>query len=285
MQSEAKPSRTSWYLIKRKNRSRASVSKSLANPCLCPSPASGKKSWEHDMELIWHGVLKAAELVFGLDGEVWSITWRSLQISGCATFISLLIGMPLGIALALVRFPGRGTAVALINTGMGLPPVVVGLFISIFLWRSGPLGFLELIYTPAAMIVAQVIIAFPIIAGLTMASFQALDPKLALQLLGIGASKRQLLWLLVREAKLPLLAAVMAGFGGVISEVGASMMVGGNIRGQTRVLTTATVLETGKGNFEVAIALGLILLALTFAINLLLTHIQQREQLRWPRLP
>jgi tungstate transport system permease protein len=167
---------------------------------------------------------------------------------------------------------------------MGLPPVVVGLFISIFLWRSGPLGFLELIYTPTAMIVAQVVIAFPIVAGLTMASFQALDPKLALQLLGIGASKSQLLWLLCKEAKLPLLAAVMAGFGGVISEVGASMMVGGNIRGQTRVLTTATVLETGKGNFEIAIALGLILLALTFAINLLLTRIQQREQLRWPRL-
>ncbi|HUC97443.1 MAG TPA: ABC transporter permease [Candidatus Polarisedimenticolaceae bacterium] len=236
------------------------------------------------MELIWHGLLKAAELVFGFDGEVWSITWRSLQISGCATSVSLLIGIPLGIALALARFPGRNATVALINTGMGLPPVVVGLFVSIFLWRSGPLGFLELIYTPTAMIIAQVIIAFPIVAGLTMASFQSLDPKLALQLLGIGASKPQLLWLLCKEAKLPLLAAVMAGFGGVISEVGASMMVGGNIRGETRVLTTATVLETGKGNFEIAIALGLILLALTFAVNLLLTRIQQREQLRWPRL-
>jgi tungstate transport system permease protein len=235
------------------------------------------------MELIWQGILKAAELVFTFDVEVWSITWRSLRISGYATLISLLIGMPLGIALALARFPARNAIVASINTGMGLPPVVVGLFISIFLWRSGPLGFMELIYTPAAMIVAQVIIAFPIVAGLTMASFQALDPKLALQLLGIGASKPQLLWLLCKEAKLPLLAAVMAGFGGVISEVGASMMVGGNIRGQTRVLTTATVLETGKGNFEIAIALGLILLALTFAINLLLTRIQQREQLAWPR--
>ena len=236
------------------------------------------------MELIWHGIIKAAELVFHLDAEVWSITWRSLQISGYATLISLSIGIPLGIALALAKFPGRNTAVALINTGMGLPPVVVGLFISILLWRSGPLGFMELIYTPAAMILAQVVIAFPIVAGLTMASFQSLDPKLALQLLGVGASKPQLLWLLCKEAKLPLLAAVMAGFGGVISEVGASMMVGGNIRGQTRVLTTATVLETGKGNFEIAIALGLILLALTFAINLLLTRIQQREQLRWPRL-
>jgi tungstate transport system permease protein len=236
------------------------------------------------MELIWQGAVKAAELVFGFDAEVWSITWRSLQVSGYATLISLLIGIPLGIALALQRFPGRGAAVAVINTGMGLPPVVVGLFVSIFLWRSGPLGFMELIYTPTAMVLAQVIIAFPIVAGLTMASFQALNPNLALQLLGIGASKTQLLWLLGKEAKLPLLAAVMAGFGGVISEVGASMMVGGNIRGQTRVLTTATVLETGKGNFDIAIALGLILLALTFAINLLLTRIQQREHLRWPKL-
>ena len=236
------------------------------------------------MELIWQGAVKAAELVLGFDAEVWSITWRSLQVSGYATLISLLIGIPLGIALALQRFPGRGATVAVINTGMGLPPVVVGLFVSIFLWRSGPLGFMELIYTPTAMVVAQVIIAFPIVAGLTMASFQALNPNLALQLLGIGASRTQLLWLLCKEAKLPLLAAVMAGFGGVISEVGASMMVGGNIRGQTRVLTTATVLETGKGNFDIAIALGLILLALTFAINFFLTRIQQREQLRWPKL-
>ncbi|TMB72899.1 MAG: ABC transporter permease subunit [Deltaproteobacteria bacterium] len=235
------------------------------------------------MELIWQGIAKAFEIVFGLDADVWTITWLSIKISGAATFISLVLGIPPGIALALLRFPGRSVAVALVNTGMGLPPVVVGLFVSIFLWRSGPLGFLELIYTPTAMIVAQVIIAFPIVAGLTMASFQTLDPKLSLQLLGIGASKPQLLWLLCKEARLPLLAAVMAGFGGVISEVGASMMVGGNIKDQTRVLTTATVLETGKGNFDVAIALGLILLALTFGINFCLTHIQQREQLRWPR--
>ncbi len=236
------------------------------------------------MELIWQGIVKAVELVFGLDAEVWAITWLSLQISGCATVIALLLGIPLGIALAMIRFPGRAVVAALVNTGMGLPPVVVGLFVSMFLWRSGPLGFLDLIYSPAAMVIAQVIIAFPIVAGLTMASFQSLDPKLTLQLLGIGASRPQLLWLLCKEARLPLLAGVMAGFGGVISEVGASMMVGGNIRGQTRVLTTATVLETGKGNFEIAIALSVILLSLTFAINLFLTRIQQREQLRWPKV-
>jgi tungstate transport system permease protein len=234
--------------------------------------------------LIWEGITKAFELVFGGNTEVWEITWLSFKISGFATLVSLLLGIPLGVALAMTRFPGRPLAVASINTGMGLPPVVVGLFVSIFLWRSGPLGFFELIYTPTAMIIAQVIIAFPIVAGLTMASFQSLNPNLGLQLLGIGASKPQLLWLLCKEARLPLLAAVMAGFGGVISEVGASMMVGGNIRGQTRVLTTATVLETGKGNFDMAIALSLILLALSFALNFVLTHIQQREQLRWPKL-
>jgi tungstate transport system permease protein len=236
------------------------------------------------MEIIAQGVAKAFELVLTFDAEVWSITWLSLKISGCATLVSLLLGIPLGIALASTRFPGRAVVAALVNTGMGLPPVVVGLFVSIFLWRSGPLGFLELIYSPSAMVIAQVIIAFPIVAGLTMASFQSLDPKLTLQLLGIGASRPQLLWLLCKEARLPLLAAVMAGFGGVISEVGASMMVGGNIRGETRVLTTATVLETGKGNFDIAIALSLILLALTFAINFFLTRIQQREQLRWPKV-
>jgi tungstate transport system permease protein len=236
------------------------------------------------VEIIARGIAKAIELVLTFDPEVWSITWLSLKVSGCATLVSLLLGIPLGIALASTRFPGRAVVAALVNTGMGLPPVVVGLFVSIFLWRSGPLGFLELIYSPTAMVLAQVVIAFPIVAGLTMASFQSLDPKLTLQLLGIGASRPQLLWLLCKEARLPLLAAVMAGFGGVISEVGASMMVGGNIRGETRVLTTATVLETGKGNFDIAIALSLILLALTFAINFFLTRIQQREQLRWPKI-
>jgi len=236
------------------------------------------------MELIWQGALKAVELVFTFDAEVWAITWLSIKISGSATLISLLVGIPVGIALALAHFPGRSLVAAVVNTGMGLPPVVVGLFVSIFLWRSGPLGFLELIYSPTAMVIAQVIIAMPIVAGLTMASFQTLDPKLTLQLLGIGASRAQVIWLLCREARLPLLAAVMAGFGGVISEVGASMMVGGNIRGQTRVLTTATVLESGKGEFDVAIALSLILLALTFAINFFLTRIQQREQFRLPKL-
>ena len=228
------------------------------------------------MELIWKGALEAARLIATGDPEVLQITWLSLQLSGGATLLSLLAGIPAGMAFALTRFPGRGVCLALVNTGMGLPPVVVGLFVSIFLWRSGPLGFLQLLYTPAAIVIAQFIIAAPIVTGLTIAAMQQLNPRLRLQLLALGASRWQLLWLLMREARLPLLAAVMAGFGGVISEVGASMMVGGNLQGQTRVLTTATVLETGKGNFDLAIALSVILLLLAFSVNYLLTWIQQR---------
>ena len=228
------------------------------------------------MDLIWRGALEAARLIATGDPEVLQIAWLSVQISGSATLLSLLAGVPAGMALALARFPGRSLCVALVNTGMGLPPVVVGLFVSLFLWRSGPLGVLHLLYTPAAIVIAQFIIAAPIVTGLTIAAMQQLNPRLRLQLLALGASRWQLLWLLMREARLPLLAAVMAGFGGVISEVGASMMVGGNLQGQTRVLTTATVLETSKGNFDLAIALSVILLLLAFSVNYLLTWIQQR---------
>ena len=165
---------------------------------------------------------------------------------------------------------------SVVNTGMALPPVVVGLWVSIFLWRSGPLGDLRLMYTPAAMVIAQMVIATPVVIGLTAAALQQLDPRLQIQLLGLGASRWQMIWALWREARLPLLAALMAAFGSVISEVGASMMVGGNIRGQTRVLTTAIVLETGKGEFAMAIALGFILLLLAFMVNWGLTRVQQR---------
>ena len=228
------------------------------------------------MELVWQGAKQAVMLLVRGDPEVLRITMLSLLVSGTATLLSLLVGIPLGTALALTRFPGRGIAISLVNTGMGLPPVVVGLFVSIFLWRSGPFGFLELLYTPTAIVIAQLIIAAPIVTGLTVAAIQQLHPKLRLQLLGLGASRLQVVWLLLKEARLPLLAAVMAGFGGVISEIGASIMVGGNIYRQTRVLTTATVLETSKGNFDMAIALSLLLLLLTFAVNWTLTLIQQR---------
>lgn len=230
------------------------------------------------MELIWEGIRHALWLLITGDPEVLEITWLSLRVSGLATLASLVVGVPLGTLLALARFPGRGLVVSLVNTGMGLPPVVVGLFVSIFLWRSGPLGALELLYTPTAIVIAQFIIAAPIVTGLSLAAVQQIPPGFRLQMLALGASRVQLLWLLAREARLPMLAALMAGFGGVISEIGASMMVGGNIRGQTRVLTTATVLETGKGNFDVAIALSLILLAITFLVNWALTSLQQRRR-------
>lgn len=227
------------------------------------------------MELIGRGVLEAIRLLLTGDPEVWRITWLSLQISGSATLLSLLVGIPLGTVLALARFPGRGLAISLVNTGMGLPPVVVGLFVTVFLWRNGALGFLELLYTPTAMVLAQFAIAAPIVTGLTLAAVQQVPEKFRLQLLGLGASRAQMVWTLLREARLPMLAAVMAGFGGVISEVGASLMVGGNIKGSTRVLTTATVLETSKGDFDVAIALSVILLLITFFVNWALTWIQQ----------
>ena len=228
------------------------------------------------MELIWEGIIEAFLLLVGGDPEVWQITFLSLQVSITATAISLLIGLPLGTWLALGRFRGRAFSLSVINTGMALPPVVVGLWVSIFLWRSGPLGGLGLIYTPAAIVIAQTIIAAPVVTGLTAAALQQLDPRLQQQLLGLGASQPQMIAALWREARLPLLAALMAGFGAVISEVGASMMVGGNIRHQTRVLTTATVLETGRGQFATAIALGFILLLLAYLVNMGLTWIQQK---------
>jgi tungstate transport system permease protein len=228
------------------------------------------------METIWQGILQAIALLFQGNPDVLEVTLLSLKVSGLATGISLVLGLPFGTWLALGRFRGRDFLLSLINTGMALPPVVVGLWVSIFLWRSGPLGGLRLIYTPAAIVIAQTIIAAPVVTGLTVAALQQVNPRLSLQLLGLGASHVQMVVALWREARLPLLAALMAGFGSVISEVGASMMVGGNIRHQTRVLTTATVLETGKGEFATAIALGFILLLLAYLVNLGLTWIQQR---------
>jgi len=211
------------------------------------------------------------------DPEVFEITLLSLKISGTATLVSTCIGITSGTAVALLRFPGKRFVVSMINTGMGLPPVVVGLFVTIMIWRSGPLGILGLLYTPAAMVVAQIIIATPIVTGIALAAMQHLPEKLRLQILALGATRLQMVWILMKEARLPLLTGIMAGFGGVISEIGASIMVGGNIKGYTRVLTTATVMETGRGNFAFAIALGIILLVLAFAVNYILTTVQQRK--------
>lgn len=230
------------------------------------------------MDLIWQGFVEASRLLVTGDAQVLTIVGLSLRVSLTATLASLILGVPTGIALGLSRFRGRRFIVSLVNVGMGLPPVVVGLMVAIMLWRSGPFGFLGIMYSPLAIIIAQTFIAFPIVTALTLATIQQLNPKIRLQILALGASKWQMFWILVREAKLPILAATIAGFGAVISEVGASMMVGGNILGQTRVLTTATVMETGKGNFELALALSTILFALAYSVTLALTLIQQREK-------
>ncbi|MBU1262703.1 ABC transporter permease [bacterium] len=232
------------------------------------------------MDIIIEGISKAFSLLFTFDKEVFAITWLSLKVSGIATLISLFIGISVATIVSLTRFPGRKIVVSLINMGMGLPPVVVGLFVMILFWRNGPAGFMEILYTPMAMVIAQAIIATPIVTGISLAAIQSLPKDLHLQILALGATRFQMIWILLKEARLPLLAAVMAGFGGVISEVGASIMVGGNIKGCSRVLTTATVMETSRGNFDMAIALSIILLLLVFMINFILTCIQQHERPR-----
>lgn len=229
------------------------------------------------MDLIIEGLKKAIHMILTGDPEVLRITLLTLQVSGTATLISLIIGIPFGTVLALKRFPGRDFLMSIVNTGMGMPPVVAGLWISILLWRSGPLGSLNLIYTPTAIIIAQAVIASPIVVGLTSAAISQVDPKLRLQIKALGATKLQYLWFLLKEARFSLLAAVIAGFGAVVSEVGASMMVGGNVKGLSRVLTTATVMEVSKGNFDVAIALSGILVLVSYLTTLWLTVLQQKR--------
>ena len=230
------------------------------------------------MDLIWDGIREAFRIMASGDYSVWEIALRSVFVSGTATAVALLLGIGVGSLLAFNEFPGRNLAFSLVNTGMGLPPVVVGLIVAIMLWRSGPLGDLRLIYTPAAMVIAQTVIAAPIVMGFTAAALRSLHPRLRSQLYGLGASRLQMLWLVLWEAKLPLLAAVMAGFGGAISEIGASQMVGGNLAGETRVMTTSIMLEVSRGEFGTAIALSFVLLALIFIVNLILTTVQQQER-------
>ena len=229
------------------------------------------------MDKIFAGIIQAIQMIFTADQEIWSVTWLTLKISGIATLLSVSVGIPIGIFLATKKFRGRKILISLFNTGMGLPPTVVGLWVSLFLWRYGPFGKLNIMYTPAGMMIAQFIIACPIVIAFSIAAIQSIRLGIHNQIKVLGASNIQYYYLLIKEAKLALMAAVIAGFGGVISEVGASMMVGGNIKGQTRVLTTATVMEVSKGNYELAIALGTLLLLLAYGVTSLLTILQQRE--------
>jgi tungstate transport system permease protein len=207
---------------------------------------------------------------------------RSAFVSLSATAIALALGVPIGTWLALGRRRGQGVLAAAVNTGMAIPTVVIGLLVALVLWRSGPLGDLELIYTLRGMIIAQVLIAGPLIAGITMAGLQALPPELPDQLRALGANTPQRVWRLWIEARVPLLAAAMAGFGHAVSEVGAATIVGGNIHGQTQVMTTSIVEDVGKGDFHDALVYAAILLALAFTINAVLTSVQQRAA-SWAR--
>ena len=221
--------------------------------------------------------LRAAWLLLATDAEIRTIILRTLAISAAATVCAVILGIPAGYALARGRFRGRSVLLGLVNTGMGMPPVVVGLVVWLVLARGGVLGPLNLLYTPQAMVIAQFLIALPLVVGFTAASVQALPASLPELLQSLGATRAQRLWYLCREARLGLLAAVMAAFGAIISEVGAAMTVGGNLRGSTRVLTTAIVTVTGRGELGQALALGLILLLLAFIVNLVLTLVQQRR--------
>jgi len=229
------------------------------------------------MDVLVGGFVEAVRLLLGGDAATWEITGLTLRISLTATLIAALVGVPVGAAVALTSFRGRRVVLAAANTGMGFPPVVVGLFVTVLLWRSGPLGAFGLLYTPTAMIIAQAAIATPIVVALVAAAVQQVDPDFLVQMQGLGATRARALAALLGEARLPLLAAGMAAFGAVVSEVGAAQMVGGNIVGETRVLTTAAVLATSRGQFSLAIAFGLILLAIAFVVNLVLTLVGQRQ--------
>lgn len=227
------------------------------------------------MDLFLTALRRAGELLVSLDPALLEILLRSVQVSGTAVIIALLLGLPTGVFLALARFRGRGLAIALLHTGFALPPVVVGLFVYMMLSRGGPMPGLELLFTPTAMILAQAVLATPYVAGITLSAVQAVPATVRLEARALGASRVRALFTHLREARLGVAAAVVAGFGAVISEVGAVLMVGGNVAGETRVLTTAIVLETRRGDFGAALAMGLILLALAFAVNATLTRLQQ----------
>lgn len=230
------------------------------------------------MESIINGFTAAFQLIITLNPELLRIILLSLQVSGTALLLATVLGLPVGACLALRRVPFKGLALSLLNTGMGLPPVAAGLFLYLFLSRSGPLGFMGLLYTPAAMVLAQTLLAFPIVASLAHAALVGVDPVIRLAARTLGATSFQETLAVVREARFGLLAGIMAGLGRVMAEVGAIIIVGGNIAGYTRVITTTIALETDKGNFELAIALGLILLALSLTITLTLRLFQKRGQ-------
>jgi tungstate transport system permease protein len=232
------------------------------------------------MDSILEGFKRALFLIFNLDRELLNIILLSLKVSGTALIISTIIGLPIGALAGLKKFPGRGFIMTILNTFMGLPPVVVGLFVYLLLSRRGPFGFMALLYTPSAMIIAQSILAFPIIAALSQSAIIKIDPIIKQASLTLGATPFQVTTAMIREARYGIMAGIIAALGRVMAEVGAILIVGGNIAGYTRVMTTTIALETDKGNFELALALGIILLLISLIINMALYLVQRRGVLQ-----
>jgi tungstate transport system permease protein len=228
------------------------------------------------MNSMIEGFLKAFSLIYNLDQELLGIILLSLKVSGTALIVSSIIGVPAGAVIGLKKFPGRGFIITLLNTFMGLPPVVVGLFVYLLLSRSGPLGFIGLLYSPSAMVAAQTILALPIVASLCHSAIVTVDPIIGQAAITLGATPYQKAITIIKEARYGILSSVIAGFGRVMAEVGAILIVGGNIAGYTRVMTTTIALETDKGNFELALALGVILLIISLLINIALHLIQTK---------
>ena len=232
------------------------------------------------MDSFIEGFRKAFALIFYLDQELLSIIFLSLKVSGTALIIATAVGLPIGVLTGLRRFSGRGFIISLLNTFMGLPPVVVGLFLYLLLSRRGPLGFMALLYSPSAMIIAQSILAFPIVAALSHSAIIKIEPFIKQASLTLGATTFQVTTTIMREARYGIMSGVIAALGRVMAEVGAIIIVGGNIAGYTRVMTTTIALETDKGNFELALALGIILLMISLIINMILYLIQKKGLLQ-----
>jgi tungstate transport system permease protein len=225
---------------------------------------------------IWHSLTKAVDLIISLDPEVIQIAGRSLRISGTACLLASLICLPLGSLIHFHHFRGKRALISVIQTLFFLPTVLVGLFVFVLFSRAGPLGSFGILLTPTAMVIGQMILIIPLLLGFTISALSGVSKETVDTATSLGANGFQTIWLVLREARYAVLAAVIMGFGRAISEVGCAMLVGGNMKGVTRILTTAIALDTSKGDFELGIALGIILLFLALIINIVLNRLQQR---------
>lgn len=228
------------------------------------------------MDYLWGGLTTALKLIFTFDHEVISCTWVSLSVSSIAILLASLVGVPLAFLIGINEFKGKRMIITLFNTMMALPTVVVGLFVFSLISRQGPLGVLGLLFTPIAMMIGQFILATPIITALAISAIQGIDPRIKMTAVTLGARSYQITFALMLEARFAIMAAIIAGFGRIIGEVGSAMILGGNIRGYTRSITTAIALETSKGEFSLGLALGIILLAVALSVNIILRYLQQR---------